>query len=310
MYVNDLPRHTTTSSVALFAGDTKCYHAIKGAQDVQNLQRDMDGINQWCRLWRMTLNESKCGVLTVTRNVNSVQSSYHMTNEDNSNTLPLKKLAVQKDLGILITADLKWDQQVNVACWKANRMLGFVKRSSIDISNPRIRASLYKTLVRSYFAYCSQVWSPQSFSLIEISYKDRLLLIGLLPLSYWQEYLHLVYFVKALKSKDPKIDVKFSSRITRLSSTNNILINVQKVNSLTFVNSFLNRTPKIYNCLPPHIREADVTIGQFQSYLRSYYHSITEKVYVNNVLQTFKTVCVKCHSCRPLSSLMYKLCCN
>ncbi len=58
MYVNDLPRHTTTSSVALFADDTKCCHAIKGAYDVQNVQRDMDGINQWCRLWRMmTLNK-------------------------------------------------------------------------------------------------------------------------------------------------------------------------------------------------------------------------------------------------------------
>ena len=269
--------------------------------------------------WRMTLNESKCGVLTVTRNVNSVQSSCQITNEDNTNTLLIKKLAVQKDLGVLITADLKWDQQVNVACWKANRMLGFVKRSSIDISNPRIRASLYRTLVPSYFAYCSQVSSPQSVSLIlqiekvqrratgfilslpfrsEISYKDWLLLIGLLALSYWQEYLDLVYFFKALKSKDPKIDVKSSSRITRLSSTNNILINLQKFNSLTFVNSFFNRTPKIYNCLPPHIREAD--IGQFQSYLRSYYHSIAEQVCVNNVLQTLKlsvssvTLVVRC----------------
>ncbi len=237
---------------------------------------------------------------------NSVQSSYHMTNEDNMNTLLIKKLAVQKDLGVLITADLKWDQQVNVVCWKANRMLGFVKRSSIDISNPRIRASLYKTLVRSYFAYCSQVWTPQSFSLnileiekvqrratgfilslpfrSEISYKDRLLLIGLLPLSYWQDYLDLVYFFKALKLKNPKIDVKSSSRITRLSSTNNFLINVQKVSSLTFQNSFFNRTPKTYNRLPPHIREADVTIGQFQSYLRNYYHSMTEQVHDNNVL--------------------------
>ena len=150
MYVNDLPRHTTTSSVALFADDTKCYHAIKGAQDVQDLQRDMDGINQWCRLWRMTLNESKCGVLTVTRNVNSVQSSYHMTNEDNTNTLLIKKLAVPKGLGVLINADFKWNQQVNVVCAKANGMLGFVKRSSIDISN------------------CLQVWH---FSLFHLSLK-------------------------------------------------------------------------------------------------------------------------------------------
>ena len=248
----------------------------------------MDGINQWCRLWRMTLDASKCGVLTVTRNVNPVQASYHMTNEDNTNTLLIKKLAVQKDLGVLISADLKWNQQVNVICAKANRMLGFVNRSSIDISNTRIRASFYTTLVRSYFAYCSQVWSPQSVSFIleiekvqrrvmrfilslpfrsEISYKDRLLLIGLLPLCYWQEYLDLVYFFKALKSKVPKIDVKSSSRITRLSSTNNILINVQKVNTLTFQNSFFNRTPRIYNRLPP------------RTYSRSRRHHWTISIY-------------------------------
>ena len=50
-----------------------------------------------------------------------------MTNEDNTNTLLIKKIAVQKDLGVLITANLKWNQLVNNVCWKANRMLGFVK---------------------------------------------------------------------------------------------------------------------------------------------------------------------------------------
>ncbi len=82
MYVNDLPQHTTTSSAVLLADDTKCYHAIKGTQDVQDLQRDMDGINQWCRLWGMTLNKSKCGVLIVTRKVNP---GNHWFNDYSSN---------------------------------------------------------------------------------------------------------------------------------------------------------------------------------------------------------------------------------
>jgi hypothetical protein len=70
--------------------------------------------------------------------------------------------------------------------------------------DPRTRTALYKTLVRSRFAYSSQVWSPQSVSLIlevekiqrratrfilslpfrsETSYQDRLLKTGLLPLT-------------------------------------------------------------------------------------------------------------------------------
>ena len=62
MYVNDLPQQTTTSSVALFADDTKCYRAISKAQDIRDLQCDFDRINKWCQVWRMTLNQSKCGV--------------------------------------------------------------------------------------------------------------------------------------------------------------------------------------------------------------------------------------------------------
>ena len=39
-------------------------------------------------------------------------------------------------------------------------------------------------------------------------------------------------------------------------------------------------------------------------------HKMTELVCDFEVPQTFKTVCVKCHSCRPLSSLLDKMCCK
>jgi hypothetical protein len=47
VYVNYLPEKSTTSSVALFADDTKCYHAIRTTDDVKALQCDLDGISQW-----------------------------------------------------------------------------------------------------------------------------------------------------------------------------------------------------------------------------------------------------------------------
>ena len=167
VYVNDLPEMSTTSSVALFADDTNCYHAIRTTDDVKALQCDLDGISQWCRTWRMNLNETKCGVLRVTRNLKPVQSSYHLNNDNSANSTVICKRLVQKDLGVLITADLKWNQQVSAVCAKANSMLGFVKMSSIKMHDPRTRTALYKTLVRSRFAYM-QLPSlvPQSVSLI------------------------------------------------------------------------------------------------------------------------------------------------
>ena len=109
---------------------------------------------------------AECGVLTVTRNVISVQSSYHLINDDHTSTSLIKKLAVQRDLGVLITGDFKWSKQVNAVYTKANRMLGFIRRTSADMRDPRIRTALYKTLVRSHFVYSSQFWSPQSVALI------------------------------------------------------------------------------------------------------------------------------------------------
>ena len=71
---------------------------------------------------------------------------------------------------------------------------------------------------------------------------------------------------------------------------------------------FYNRAPRIYNSLPLHIREASVTVGQFKSYLLTYYEAMTKQIYNINAPQTFKSV--KCHSCRPLSSLVDKMCCK
>ena len=149
VYVNDLPENTTSSSVALFADDTKCDRAIRTTEDVKHLQCDLEIINEWCRTWRMNLNQSKSGLLTVTRNRKKVLSSYQLTNDNPTNTSIINKRNVQKDLGVLITPDLKWNHQVSSVCAKANRMLGFLRRSSHNMSSPRIRCILYKTLVRS-----------------------------------------------------------------------------------------------------------------------------------------------------------------
>ena len=98
---------TNTSSIALYADDTKCYRAIRSAKDVNCLQSELDKVEQWCREWRMDLNYSKCGVLKVTRNVNPIESHYHLMNN------PINNTNVQKDLGVLVTPDLKWNIHVS-----------------------------------------------------------------------------------------------------------------------------------------------------------------------------------------------------
>ena len=124
---------------------------------------------------------------------------------------------------IITTNDLKWNKhtilEILEISSKANRMLGCVKRTALAINDVSVRKVLYMTMVRNELAYCCQVWAPQSvnnISTIEqvqrratkfilslpyntnISYKERLVTIGIIPTCYWHEYLDMVYLFKCI----------------------------------------------------------------------------------------------------------------
>ena len=56
--------------------DTKCYHIIRYTEDSEYLQQDLNRIPQWYKVWQMDFNQSKCGLLTVTRNVKAIPTRY------------------------------------------------------------------------------------------------------------------------------------------------------------------------------------------------------------------------------------------
>ena len=65
----------------------------------------------------------------------------------------------EKDLGVLISNELKWSKHCQNAYTKANRVLGMINRT-ICSKDKIILTSLYKTLVRPHLEYCSPAWSP------------------------------------------------------------------------------------------------------------------------------------------------------
>jgi len=65
----------------------------------------------------------------------------------------------EKDLGVIISEDLKWEKQCSSAVSKANRILWMIKRNFLDISKETVLL-LYKSPVRPHPEYCCQVWSP------------------------------------------------------------------------------------------------------------------------------------------------------
>ena len=124
------------------------------------------------------------------------------------------------------------------------------------------------------------MWAPQAVHLIldieriqrratkfilslasEVSYKQRLLKIGLLLLCYWHEFLDLVYVFKFLVSlSDPFISVMNSTRPRHTVSSKGTLLNTIRANTVTFENSFYCRAPRIWNTLPTHLRNTDCSV--------------------------------------------------
>ena len=71
----------------------------------------------------------------------------------------LEHVKEEKDVGVIISEDLKWEKQCGSAVSKANRILGMIKQNFVDRSKETILL-LYKSLVRPHLEYCCQVLSP------------------------------------------------------------------------------------------------------------------------------------------------------
>ena len=66
----------------------------------------------------------------------------------------------ERDLGVLVNSNLRWEDHHTKILNKAHQMLGFTKRTCHFISDTRKRRSLYLSLVRSNFEHGSIIWRP------------------------------------------------------------------------------------------------------------------------------------------------------
>jgi len=87
---------------------------------------------------------------------NNTQAEYVM------NDVKLECVTDEKDVGVIVSDDLKSGKQCSEAVKKANRMLGHAFDLSVKFTNRSKETiiSLYKTLVSPHLEYCSQIWSP------------------------------------------------------------------------------------------------------------------------------------------------------
>ena len=262
----------SNSRIATFADDTKIVKTINSISDASALQYDLSNFEKSSTNVNLALNVSKCKVLRVTRKHNQIVYPYKL-----HDTL-LESSDCERDLGILTSTDLSWSKHVDYQCAKASKTLGYVRRSTFDITDAAVRRSLYLTLVRTQLLYGSQIWAPQTINLIQrtemlqrratkyilnlpfrcdTSYNQRLLLLDLLSLCYWHELLDMVLFYKlthGLMTIDPYLlplpTNTNNKRATRSSDPDHLSFTTTRCKTSTYQKSYLNRFSRIWNALP------------------------------------------------------------
>ena len=116
------------SLVSIFADDTKQIGEINSAKDAQAFQTEIDKLHKWASDNQMKFNEGKCSVMHFgTKNI---------CHNYNINGVNIKTSTSEKDIGVVVQNNLKFDQQ----CRK-------VAQKSLSLSFSLLRDSQMRKIV-------------------------------------------------------------------------------------------------------------------------------------------------------------------
>jgi ribonucleases P/MRP protein subunit RPP40 len=229
--------------------------------------KDIESVIEWCDTWKMNLNKDKCKIVKIHTDHDIIPTSIAGLN--------LIESSCERDLGVLVSRDLKWREQSIAASNKANQMLGLIKRSFKSRDAKTIK-KLYCGLVRPLLEYAMPVWnsmSAQDTRTLEkvqrratklprichaLPYDDRLEALGLQSLIQRRTRGDLIQLFKCIKGLDavswtrPLRRAPSASCLGPAGSVRGHEFKLEVENCKTYIRKhfFTNRATPIWNKLP------------------------------------------------------------
>ena len=194
----------------------------------------------------------------------------------------------ERDLGVIVDADLKFRQHAAAAVTKASQMLVVIKRS-FTLLDPTTVPLLYKSLVRPHLEYGNLAWGPfnradqkliervqrRATRLVEgirhLPYPERLRSLGLPSLYYRRRRGDMIQVYQVLHGGvDLEPDVLFT--LDTRSRTRGHPWKLEKPRAVCRArrNAFAIRVINDWNALPFHVVSAE-SVSSFKERLDSFW---------------------------------------
>ena len=108
----------------LFADDTKILKRVQRIEDSLVLQDDINSLERWSKDWLLRFNLDKCHILTLGKHQNITHAQPYQLNSHE-----LEHVFEEKDLGVILDPELKFEEHIAAKVKKANSMMGLIRRS-------------------------------------------------------------------------------------------------------------------------------------------------------------------------------------
>ena len=139
-----------------------------------------------------TFHPDKCVVMRIAKNQKKLATKPYY----NMDATRLKIVEQEKDLGVVVDSQLKFEEHITRIVKKANSVMGMIRRSFLYLDKDMFK-KLFIAMVRPHLEYGATIWNPhlkKQITLIEnvqrraskqipglahLSYRERLQLIKL-----------------------------------------------------------------------------------------------------------------------------------
>ena len=287
IFNNDMP-DKMKHFIKLFADDTKLIAIINNLQDNLSFQLDINAASKWTSDWHMRFNEDKCKIMHIMkkRKQDQYKHSYTLNDKD------LVETVSERDLGVIISNDLKWKTQCETAASKANSTLGMLKRT-FSYWNLSSLKTLYTSFVRPQLEIFSSVWNPYRKkdikklesvqrratklvpSIRKLPYDIRLIRLGLTRLTDRRDRGMLIDFYKIYNNINKvrwHVPIRQPNYLTQdgpasgIRNNEHSIVMQNKINTAQREYFFSNRIVPHWNKLPKSVIEAK-SVNSFKNKL-------------------------------------------